>query len=70
MKKNVGGIDRVLRIVVGLFVTSLVFWGPKSLWALLGLIPLVTGLIGWCGLYVPLGISTCKRTPSDIPRAG
>ena len=70
MKKNVGGIDRVLRIVVGLIVTSLLFWGPKSLWALLGLIPLVTGLIGWCGLYMPLGISTCKRTPSDIPKTG
>ena len=57
--KNVGSIDRVLRIIVGLGVISLTFWGPHTLWGWLGLIPLVTALIGWCPLYALLGIRTC-----------
>jgi hypothetical protein len=61
MKKNVHSIERVIRIVVGLFVTSLAFWGPMSPWAYLGLIPLLTGVIGWCPPYAMLGISTCKK---------
>jgi hypothetical protein len=63
MKLNVGGIDRILRIVVGL---ALVAWallgGP--VWAWIGIVPLGTGLIGFCPLYPILGMSTCpaKRT--------
>ena len=57
--KNVGGIDRVLRIAVGLGVLSLVFLGPQSLWGLLGLVPLATGLMGWCPAYNLFGIRTC-----------
>ncbi len=56
---NVGGIDRVLRIVVGLVVLSLYFWGPQTPWALLGLIPLLTGLVGFCPAYRLFGLSTC-----------
>jgi hypothetical protein len=59
--QNVGGIDRWLRIVIGLFGVSLIFWGPKSLWGLFGLIPLMTGLIGYCGLYPVMGLNTCKK---------
>lgn len=59
MTQNVGKIDRVIRIIVGLAVLSLVFVGPKTMWGLLGLIPLGTGLIGWCPPYSLLGINTC-----------
>lgn len=58
-KQNVGSIDRVLRIVVGLFLVSLVFWGPQTLWGLVGLVPIVTALAGTCPAYTILGLSTC-----------
>jgi len=61
MKHNVGSVERMIRIILGLVILSLVFWGPHSLWGLLGLVPLVTGLIGWCPPYAMLGISTCKH---------
>lgn len=63
MVQNVGKIDRLIRAVVGLIVLSLVFVGPKSLWGLLGLIPLGTALIGWCPPYSLLGINTCGTNP-------
>ena len=62
MKKNVGNVERVIRIIVGLAVLSLVFVGPQSPWGWLGLVPLATGLIGWCPPYSLLGINTCKKT--------
>lgn len=58
MKSNVGGIDRILRIVVGLaLVAWAVMGGP--VWAWIGLLPLATGSIGWCPAYLPFGIKTC-----------
>jgi hypothetical protein len=60
MSCNVGGIDRILRIVVGLVLLSLIFWGPMTLWGLVGLVPLLTGLFGFCPLYPIVGINTCK----------
>jgi hypothetical protein len=62
MKQNVGNPERIIRIIVGLVVVSLVFIGPQSPWGWLGLIPLATGLIGWCPPYSLLGINTCKKT--------
>jgi cadmium resistance protein CadD (predicted permease) len=59
MTRNVGTWDRILRVVVGLFVLSLVVVGPQTLWGLLGLIPLATGLAGRCGVYSLFGVSTC-----------
>lgn len=59
MKLNEGGLDRILRIVVGIAVLSLAFVGPRTPWAYLGLIPLLTGLIGFCPLYALLGLNTC-----------
>ena len=60
MKLNVGGIDRILRIVVGL---ALVAWaltgGP--IWAWIGIVPLATGAIGFCPLYPIIGMSTCAK---------
>ncbi|MEZ5819842.1 MAG: DUF2892 domain-containing protein [Bradyrhizobium sp.] len=60
MTRNVGSVDRVVRVVVGLALLSLVFVGPKTMWGLLGLVPLLTAVLGWCPPYAMLGISTCK----------
>lgn len=62
---NEGMIDRVLRILVGAGVLSLAFIGPKTPWAYLGLVPLLTGLVGYCPLYTVLGIRTCPRKSAD-----
>jgi hypothetical protein len=61
MKVNEGTPDRVIRIVVGLALISLVFVGPQTPWGWIGLIPLVTGAVGWCPAYSLLGMSTCPR---------
>lgn len=59
--KNVGSVDRVLRIIAGIILLSLVFVGPQTPWGWIGLIPLVTALIGWCPLYRLLNIKTLKQ---------
>lgn len=60
MYKNVGGVDRAVRIVAGLGILSLAFIGPQTAWGYLGLVLLATGIIGWCPAYLPFGIKTCK----------
>jgi hypothetical protein len=62
MKVNVGGIDRILRILVGIVLIGLVATGQIGWWGWLGVIPLATGLIGWCPPYAMLGFSTCKTS--------
>jgi hypothetical protein len=59
MKTNEGAVDRVLRVVVGAGILSLAFVGPQTPWAYLGVIPLLTGLVGFCPLYAVLGVNTC-----------
>ncbi|NYT63572.1 DUF2892 domain-containing protein [Alcaligenaceae bacterium] len=59
MKSNVGGIDRALRIVVGITLITLAATGTVGWWGWLGAIPLLTGLAGMCPLYVLLGLKTC-----------
>ena len=61
--QNVGGIDRFLRIIVGLGLIALVFVGPKTPWGWLGLIPLVTGIVRFCPLYLPLKLNTLWKGP-------
>jgi len=61
MKKNVGSVERAIRIITGIAILSLAFVGPQSPWAYLGIIPLATGLMGWCPAYALLGISTCRN---------
>ncbi len=56
---NEGVIDRMLRIVLGLVLISLVFVGPKTNWGWIGFLPLMTGILGRCGAYYLLGINTC-----------
>lgn len=61
MKANVGGIDKGLRIVIGLAILSLLFIleGGARLWGLVGLVPLLTGLLGYCPAYSLFGLNTC-----------
>jgi cadmium resistance protein CadD (predicted permease) len=60
MKINEGLVDRAIRVLLGCGLLVLVFVGPKTLWGLFGLIPLTTGLVGFCPLYAVLGFSTCS----------
>lgn len=65
MTTNEGSIDRILRIIVGLALIALALGfipGVKpSVWGWIGVVPLATGLIGWCPAYTIFGISTCRR---------
>ena len=60
LQRNEAMWDRVLRVVVGVVLLSLIFWGPKTLWGLVGVLPLLTGLAGSCPAYTLCGIGTCK----------
>ncbi|MBI5696018.1 MAG: DUF2892 domain-containing protein [Nitrospirae bacterium] len=60
MKTNIGSVERVIRVLAGLAILSLAFVGPQTGWAVLGLVPLLTGVIGWCPPYTLLGIKTCR----------
>jgi hypothetical protein len=65
MTLNEGTIDRGVRVVLGLALISLMFVGPQTLWGLVGLVPLATGIAGYCPLYRVVGIRTCA---ADHPR--
>jgi hypothetical protein len=58
MTRNVGGLDRTIRIVAGLVLLALSF-GPLGWWGLIGVVPLATGLVRWCPAYAPFGLNTC-----------
>ena len=66
MKKNIGGLDRIVRIVVGAVLIALVFVGPKTPWGWIGLVPLLTAFVGFCPAYRLFGICT---KPSDRAKA-
>ena len=59
MKSNVGGIDRILRIAIGLILIGLAATGTVGLWGWIGIVSLATGLVGWCPPYALLGWNTC-----------
>lgn len=61
MKANVGGIDRILRIVAGLALIGLTLTGNIGVWGWIGVVPLATGAVGFCPLYPLLGFSTCPK---------
>lgn len=52
-------VERVIRVVLGIALVSMAFVGPENKWFLLGFVPLLTGILGWCPPYQLLGISTC-----------
>jgi len=58
MKKNIGTPDKWIRVIIGLFLISLVFWGPETLWGLIGIIPIATAFMNFCPLYSLFGLST------------
>jgi hypothetical protein len=60
MKKNIHDVERGVRFVSGVILTSLAFVGPENPWFLLGIVPMLTGLVGTCPLYSALGMSTRK----------
>lgn len=64
MPTNEGTIDRALRIIVGLGILSLVFVGPQTPWGWIGVVPLITGLIGYCPAYSLIGLNTCPMKKS------
>ena len=59
MTKNVGGIDRILRIALGLVLIGLTVMGTLPVWGYVGIVPLATGLMGWCPPYAMFGFNTC-----------
>lgn len=60
MKRNEGSLDRGLRVTAGVALIGLAVSGLLGPWAYIGVVPLATGLMGWCPLYTVLGINTCK----------
>lgn len=65
MKANVGGIDRILRVVGGLVLIALAVTGTVGVWGWIGVVPLLTGLLRWCPVYPLLGISSCPLKKSN-----
>lgn len=59
MKKNEGSLDRIVRIVMGVGILSLAFVGPQTPFGYIGIVPLMTGLVGFCPMYRLFGFSTC-----------
>lgn len=64
MTRNVGGIDRIIRIVIGAALIVGAITGILGAWGWIGLVPLATGLIGWCPPYAIFGINTCNAADS------
>ena len=66
MEKNIGNVDKVIRIIIGVALLSLVFLvqGNARWWGLIGIAPIVTVVMGWCPGYSLIGVSTCKSGKS------
>ena len=61
MTRNMGNVDRAVRVVLGIILIALVFVGPRTPWGWLGLIPLATAIFGYCPPYAIFGINTCGK---------
>ena len=70
MNTNQAGWDRALRVVLGLTLLALTFFGPQTLWGLAGIVLVATGLWGFCPLYRIFGLSTCPVQPKDVRGLG
>lgn len=64
MKNNVGGIDKILRVVVGIVLIALAATNVIGVWGWIGVVPLLTGLVGWCPAYTLLGMNSCPMKKS------
>lgn len=60
LKRNLHDVERLVRVLVGIALLTLVFVGPQSLWGLVGIVLIVTGVLGYCWMYRLFGISTCR----------
>ncbi|MEH6579539.1 MAG: DUF2892 domain-containing protein [Amphritea sp.] len=65
MEKNIGSVDKALRILVGLVLIALVFVGPQTLWGWMGVPVILIAVFGWCPLYKILGVSSCKKCSTN-----
>ena len=65
MKLNVGGLDKILRIVVGIALIAMAALGVVGVWGWIGVVPLLTGLFGTCPAYSLLGVNTCPMQKSE-----
>ena len=65
MKANVGSLDKIIRIIVGRALIVLAYTGTLGVWAYIGIIPLVTALMGWCPIWSILKINTRKESPAE-----
>ncbi|MBL4801634.1 MAG: DUF2892 domain-containing protein [Emcibacter sp.] len=65
MKMNVGGLDRLLRIVVGVLLIISAVAGYFAPWGWIGVVPVVTALIGWCPAYTIFGVNSCRLSKGD-----
>lgn len=70
LQTNERAVDRVLRVIIGIGILSLTIVGPRTLWGLVGVVPLMTGLVGSCPIYSMFGISTCslEKRPAATQR--
>lgn len=59
---NEGTLDRAVRIAIGIALLSLTVAGPRTMLGLVGIVPIVTGLVGFCPLYRLMGVSTCAAS--------
>ncbi|MBN9423066.1 MAG: hypothetical protein BGO63_02855 [Candidatus Accumulibacter sp. 66-26] len=64
MKNNVGGIDKILRVVAGIVLIALAATNVIGVWGWIGVVPLLTGLVGWCPAYTLFGMNSCPMKKS------
>jgi len=68
LSRNIGAIDRSLRLVIGGALVAMVFVGPRTPWGWIGVVPILASVTTWCPLYQLLGIRTCGRTAGPCKR--
>lgn len=62
--KNLGSIDRIVRVLIGIGLIALVFFGPRTPWGWIGVVPLLTAAVSFCPLYRLFGIRSCRSEDS------
>jgi len=65
MTPNVGNADRIIRIILGVFLLSLTMWGPQTLWGLVGIVLIVTAFVKWCPIYAGIKVSTVESLKTE-----
>lgn len=68
MKRNIGGFDRIFRIVIGAVLIGLALANVIGWWGWIGIVPIVTALVSWCPLYMPIGINTFDKSQCSLKK--